>query len=61
MKKIKNGEGYIYYAGPQGRVIARRIMKYKRYIGFLYCIVGVLIVTGAILSIYICSLLNGGI
>jgi hypothetical protein len=60
MKKILNQAGYVFYAGPQGRVIAARIQKYKRHIVFLYCIIGVLMATGAVLSSYICNLLNGG-
>jgi len=60
MKKILNKKGYTFYAGPQGRIIAARIQKYKRHIVFLYCIIGVLMVAGAMLSGYICNLLNGG-
>ena len=52
---------YKFWAGPGGREVTRRIQKYKRHIVFLYCIIGVLMVAGATLSSYICSLLNGGI
>ena len=35
MKKFLNEEGYKFYSGPNGRVIAARIKRYKKWLAIL--------------------------
>jgi hypothetical protein len=59
-KKVVNYEDYAYFSSPKGRLIARRIQKYKQRLFWAYTSVTILFMTVGGLVFYILKSSEGG-